>query len=249
MTVGAGTQRVEDVLTKLFPAARVRRVDSDTMQSASRYRKLIDDFEARRVDVVVGTQMIAKGLDFPFVSFVGVLNADMALAAPDFRAGERLFQLITQVAGRAGRADLPGEVVVQALAVDTPALQAAMRHDFDRFAEVELKIRRTLQLPPYTRLTRLILAGPREAQIREQAHRLADGIRESLAAAGLDQADILGPQPCALLRLRSRYRYDLLLRASTAATMRTCLDHLRTENMLKARVPSFVIDVDPISLA
>ena len=246
---GAGTQRVEAVLGKRFPSARVRRVDSDTMLSESRYRQLIHDFEARKIDIAVGTQMIAKGLDFPFVSFVGVLSADVAVASPDFRAGERLFQLITQVAGRAGRRDVPGEVVVQSMAPNTPALQAAVRHDFVQFAATELQIRRKLRLPPHARLVRFVLAGRRDADVRREAEALADRVRQAIESTAAPNADALGPQPCPLLRLRGQYRHDLLLRTADPATMGQLLDHLRANKLLAPKVQSFIIDVDPVSLA
>ena len=246
---GAGTQRVEEFLQRHFPRARVRRVDSDTMLSDERYRSLIADVEAHRVDVVVGTQMIAKGLDFPRVSFVGVLTADAGLMSPDFRAAERLFQLITQVAGRAGRRDRPGEVVVQCIAPQTPALQAAMRHDYLAFADSELPPRQTLHWPPFARLVRFVLAGAKETVVRNEIVDLGNRIRDSLAAAGLTSMHLFGPHPCPLIRLRKQYRYELLLRAPDAIAQRTALDHLRANRVLRAKVPSFMIDVDPISMA
>ncbi len=245
---GAGTQRVEQVLKKRYPNARVHRVDSDTMRSEDRYRRVIDEFETRRIDVVVGTQMIAKGLDFPFVSFVGVLQADIATAAPDFRASERLFQLITQVAGRAGRADVPGEVVVQTMAPETPAIQAAVDHDFRRFAEDELQLRHRLRYPPFARLARVLLADARESVAREESERLADRIRNTIEAVAPETTDVLGPQPCAIERLRGRYRYDLLIRSETAIRLQQLLDRLRADKLLKAKVQSMVVDVDPSAL-
>ena len=245
---GAGTQRVEEVLHKRFPQARVQRVDSDTMLSEPRYRKLIEDFEARAIDVVVGTQMIAKGLDFPFVSFVGVLSADAGLSTPDFRAAERLFQLITQVAGRAGRSDVPGEVVVQSMAAQTPAMEAAVTHDYPRFAAAELDVRRRLGFPPYARLTRLVLADAKDTCAFGEAGRLADRIRAAIQTGGFKGADVLGPQPCPLVRLRGRYRHELLLRAADPATMRGLLDRLRADHLLAPKVQAFVVDVDPVSL-
>jgi len=248
-TFGAGTQRVEEFLRKHYPQARLRRVDSDTMLSDERYRSLIADVEAHRVDVVVGTQMIAKGLDFPRVSFVGVLTADAGMMTPDFRAAERLFQLITQVAGRAGRSDRPGEVVVQCIAPQTPALQAAIRHDYLAFADSELPPRRALHWPPFARLVRFVLAGAKETVVRNEIMDLGNRIRESLSAAGLTSTHLFGPHPCPLIRLRRQYRYELLLRAPDAMAQRTALDHLRANRVLRAKVPSLIIDVDPISMA
>jgi primosomal protein N' (replication factor Y) len=160
-----------------------------------------------------------------------------------------LFQLITQVAGRAGRGDLPGEVVVQSVGVESPALRAAMQHDYARFASAELPVRREFRYPPFTRLTRFVLSAAAESQTRQEAGKLASRIREAIEQAGFPRADVLGPQPCARVRLRGLYRYDLLLRTADASTMQNLLNHLRGLNVLKPKVKSFVIDVDPISLA
>jgi primosomal protein N' (replication factor Y) len=147
ISLGHGTQKVEAELRRLFPTAKAARVDSDTMRHRTQYQQIIDDLEARRIDVIVGTQMIAKGLDFPHVSFVGVMHADGAGMAGDFRSHERLFQLVTQVAGRAGRASTPGEVVVQTMMPELPALTFALAHDYEAFAASELEARREASLP------------------------------------------------------------------------------------------------------
>jgi len=244
---GVGTQRVEEELIRKFPSARIARVDTDTMRRAEQYERLVEDFEHRRIDVLAGTQMIAKGLDFPFVSFVGVVSADTALAIPDFRAAERTFQLVTQVAGRAGRGPVPGEVVVQSFATDLHAIRAAVAQDFEQFARTELATRRTLRLPPYARLTRIVLSDPRDSRVRAEADRLAERIRETIVAIG-SQADCLGPSKCPLERLRNRYRYDLVVRAPTARAMQEILDRLRGQGDLTARVKGFIVDVDPVSL-
>jgi len=246
VAIGAGTQRVEELLAKRFPQARVARVDSDTMRRSDDYQKAVDDFEARRTDIMVGTQMIAKGLDFPFVSLVGVLAAEAG--SNDFRAQERLFQLITQVAGRAGRQDLPGEVVVQTAEPDAPALLAAVRHDFVAFAESELAIRKLVRYPPYTRLARIVLADDRPSRIESEAKLLAERIRHTMAEMNALAADVLGPTPCVLERLRGQYRWDVLLRAESATTLVSVLDRLRGDKRLRAKVKSLVIDVDPVSL-
>ncbi|HEY5346332.1 MAG TPA: primosomal protein N', partial [Verrucomicrobiae bacterium] len=145
---GTGTQRVEETLAKLFPNARVKRMDADTMKRKDDYRKVLGDFRAGKIDILVGTQMIAKGLHFPNVTLVGIIYADLALHQPDFRAGERTFQLLTQVAGRAGRGDVEGEVFVQAFAPFHPAIQYARRHDFNGFYEQEIEFREQLKYPP-----------------------------------------------------------------------------------------------------
>lgn len=245
---GVGTQRVEDVLATLYPRARVQRVDSDTMRHRDQYQKIVDDFEARKIDVLVGTQMIAKGLDFPHVSFVGVVHSDTSALAADFRAHERLFQLITQVAGRAGRADASGRVVVQTTTPALPALRHALRHDYQSFAEEELPARKRAGLPPFRRLARIVLAHAREETVRREAEALYGHIREAINQLSLPGADVIGPTPCMLSRLRGKYRYDLLLRATDAMVLRQLIAHLDQSKALSTKAGSVIVDVDPVSL-
>ena len=166
---GLGTQKVEDVLGKLFPQARVRRMDADVMKRKEDYRKVLGDFRTGKIDILIGTQMIAKGLHFPNVTLVGIIYADMALHQPDFRAGERTFQLLTQVAGRAGRGDVEGEVVVQAFTPFHPASQFARRHDFVGFYEQEVEFREQLKYPPASRVALLTLKGHSEDKVKFSA--------------------------------------------------------------------------------
>lgn len=166
---GLGTQRVEDTLGKLFPHARVKRMDADVMKRKEDYRKVLGDFRAGKIDILVGTQMIAKGLHFPNVTLVGIIYADLALHQPDFRAGERTFQLLTQVAGRAGRGDVEGEVFVQAFTPFHPAIQYARRHDFNGFYEQEIEFREQLKYPPVTRAALLTLRGHNEDKVKFSA--------------------------------------------------------------------------------
>ena len=166
---GLGTQKVEDVLGKLFPQARVRRMDADVMKRKEDYRKVLGDFRTGKIDILIGTQMIAKGLHFPNVTLVGIIYADMALHQPDFRAGERTFQLLTQVAGRAGRGDVEGEVFVQAFTPFHPAIQFARRHDFVGFYEQEVEFREQLKYPPASRVALLTLKGHSEDKVKFSA--------------------------------------------------------------------------------
>ena len=166
---GMGTEKVEETLAKIFPRARIRRMDSDVMKRKEDYRRVLGDFRVGKIDILVGTQMIAKGLHFPNVTLVGIIYADMALHQPDFRAGERTFQLITQVAGRAGRGDLEGEVFVQAFTPFHPAIQLARRHDFAGFYEQELEFREPLKYPPFSRIALLILKGRNEEKVKFSA--------------------------------------------------------------------------------
>jgi len=166
---GLGTQKVEDVLGRLFPQARVQRMDADVMKRKDDYRRVLGEFRTGKIDILLGTQMIAKGLHFPNVTLVGIIYADLALHQPDFRAGERTFQLLTQVAGRAGRGDVEGEVFVQAFTPFHPAIQYARRHDFVGFYEQEIEFREQLKYPPTSRLALLTLKGRNEEKVKFSA--------------------------------------------------------------------------------
>ena len=180
---GTGTQRVEETLARLFPNARIKRMDADTMKRKDDYRKVLGDFRAGKTDILVGTQMIAKGLHFPNVTLVGIIYADLALHQPDFRAGERTFQLLTQVAGRAGRGDVEGEVFVQAFAPFHPAIQYARRHDFTGFYEQEMEFREQLKYPPVSRVALLTLKGRNEEKVKFSADHLKRELEKVLKHA------------------------------------------------------------------
>src|SRR5438105_822759 len=160
------------MLAKLFPHGRIRRMDSDTLKRKDDYRRILGDFRTGKVDILVGTQMIAKGLHFPNVTLVGIIYADMALHQPDFRAGERTFQLLTQVSGRAGRGDVEGEVFVQSFTPFHPAIQHARRHDFAGFYEQEIEFRKELGYPPFARIALLTLKGRNEQKVQFAAEHL-----------------------------------------------------------------------------
>jgi primosomal protein N' (replication factor Y) len=182
---GTGTQRVEETLAKLFPHARIKRMDADTMKRKDDYRKVLGDFRTGKTDILVGTQMIAKGLHFPNVTLVGIIYADLALHQPDFRAGERTFQLLTQVAGRAGRGDVEGEVFVQAFAPFHPAIQYARRHDFTGFYEQEIEFREQLKYPPVSRVALLTLKSHNEDKVKFSAEHLKRELEKSLTVAAV----------------------------------------------------------------
>jgi len=185
---GTGTQRVEETLAKLFPKARIQRMDADTMKRKDDYRKVLGDFRAGKADILVGTQMIAKGLHFPNVTLVGIIYADLALHQPDFRAGERTFQLLTQVAGRAGRGDVEGEVFVQAFAPFHPAIQYARRHDFNGFYDQEIEFREQLKYPPVSRVALLTLKGRNEEKVKFSAEHLKRELEKNLGSAAAPAA-------------------------------------------------------------
>ncbi len=223
---GVGTEQVERRTGELFPEARIVRLDLDTAGPRWAHAKIIDAFRRREADILLGTQMIAKGLDFPGVTLVGVINADVSLHFPDFRASERTFQLLEQVAGRAGRGDEPGEALVQTLCPRHHALAAAAVHDYKGFAEREIEDRRGTGYPPHRRLAKLVVSGTGEARVAEAAAGLADRTRALVRDHRLKAIDVTGPAPCPIERLRGRWRWHLLLRADRAATLGGVLRHL-----------------------
>src|SRR5438105_2444697 len=168
------------MLAKLFPHGRIRRMDSDTLKRKDDYRRILGDFRTGKIDILVGTQMIAKGLHFPNVTLVGIIYADLALHQPDFRAGERTFQLLTQVAGRAGRGDVEGEVIVQAFTPFHPAIQYARRHDYAGFYEQEIEFRQQLQYPPIARAAMITLKARNEEKVKMSADYIKAEITKAL---------------------------------------------------------------------
>ncbi len=211
-TRGVGTQTLERWLAERFAGARLARMDADTTSTKWSYRHLLDAFARREVDVLFGTQMIAKGLDFPHVTLVGVVDADTGLHLPDFRSAERTFQLIAQVAGRAGRGPLGGEVLVQTRHPDHYALRAAAAHDFEGFAAQELESRASPAYPPHVGLVNVVVSGPREPQVAGAAADVAGWFRE-LGEARQAPVEVVGPAPAPLARIKQRWRWHLLLRS------------------------------------
>jgi primosomal protein N' (replication factor Y) (superfamily II helicase) len=235
--LGAGTQRVADEVRRHFPNARLLRWDRDTAAKRGAHARLWDEFARGAADVLVGTQMVAKGLDFPRVTLVGVVLADASLNLPDYRASERAFQLLTQVAGRAGRGDAPGQVIVQTYAPQHYAVQAARLHDYRAFADRELAFRRQHAYPPFRRLARLIYSEADEARCWREAGRVLRELRARAANDGQD-VQLIGPAPSYLRRLRGRYRWQIIVAA--AAPERLLREH---------GLPSgWTVDVDPDSL-
>jgi primosomal protein N' (replication factor Y) len=243
---GAGAERVEGELQLLLPEARVARMDSDTMVRREDYERVLDRFGRREIDVLVGTQMIAKGLDFPLVTLVGVLDADAALHMPDFRAAERTFQLLAQVAGRAGRGDRPGRIVVQTSMPEAPVIRAAARHDYEGFAVLESKLREELGYPPHGKLVRVVFEDEDAQVARQGAMECCAALVR--AAAGERGLVVLGPNEAPIALVRGRHRQHLLVKARGAgeglARVRAALrawiaDHAR---------PRAVVDVDPVSM-
>ena len=248
-TFGAGTQRVEEELARLFPAIaaenEIRRLDGDTMRSAKDYFEALGDFADGRVRVLLGTQMIAKGLDFPGVELVGVINADTAINLPDFRAAERTFQLVSQVAGRAGRRAKQGRVIVQTFNPHHPSIQLAAAHNYKGFAEDELSLRERAALPPATRMARIVVRHERH----DQAMRVARSITDALHAMQNQQTRlrVRGPMPCPISRVAGRHRIAIEILAPEASLIQSALTSLRNQGLAKSDAVT-ASDVDPIAL-
>ena len=241
---GLGTQRVEESLLKLLPRARIVRMDADVMGRKNLYRKILGDFRRGRIDVLVGTQMIAKGLDFPNVTLVGVLEADLSLHIQDFRAGERTFQLLVQVAGRAGRGDRAGEVVVQTFDPSSAPIQYARRSEFEGFLEDELYQRSELGYPPFRSLVRQVFQGPNPDKVTFYAEQWVKKVRPELD----DSVDIRGPVPAPLEKIKDQYRFHIWFFHPRGHSVAARLFQLRKEFPMEKDVRDF-IDVDPVNLS
>lgn len=239
---GVGTERVEETIRKLFSSAQVARMDSDAMRGRGKYEKTLGDFRDGKTQILLGTQMVAKGLDFPGVTLVGVVNADVSLNLPDFRASERTFQLLAQVAGRAGRGERGGRVIVQTFAPDHPCVQYAAKHDYHGFAERELESRRRFGYPPFTRLARLLVEGRRPERVEQRCAEAVDAVRQ--ASVGT-LVRVLGPAEAPIPRIKDRYRWHALVKAPDAATLHQALSVL---DRAGAGGVNLIIDVDPVSL-
>ena len=248
---GVGTEQVEQAIQRLFPAARVRRMDRDTVRRKGSMGELLRDWREARIDILIGTQMIAKGHDVPGVTFVGVVNADASLNLPDFRASERTFQLLTQVAGRAGRGEQPGRVLIQTRRPDHYAIRHALTHDFESFATEELRYRDALGYPPFRRLAVVRFDGPDAARVEQVAHGFADDARHRNENRERGRRSrILGPAPAPLERIRGRYRWQLLFKAADARDLRDAVQpSVRAASDLARRDGvRIAVDVDPYAM-
>jgi primosomal protein N' (replication factor Y) len=242
---GLGTEKVEDVLRKLFPNANVTRMDSDALKRKDDYRRILGDFRRGKIDILVGTQMIAKGLHFPRVTLVGIVYADTGLHLADFRAGERTFQLLTQVAGRAGRGEVEGEVVVQTFSPVHPAIQFSRRHDYEGYFEAEMEFREQLRYPPFTRAAMLTLRGRSEEKVSFSAEHLKKQIEP--IAQKLTDLQISGPAPAPLLRAETFYRYQIMLRTGRMSELSRHLTDITSSLNFPDEV-KLTVDIDPVNL-
>lgn len=235
---GAGTQKIEAELAALFPSARALRWDRDTTTSKGAHEVILQKFSEHQADVLIGTQMIAKGLDLPLVTLVGVVSADTSLHLPDFRAAERTFQLLTQVAGRAGRGLLGGRAIIQTYTPDQYAVETAAHHDYETFARLELDFRQAAAYPPFTRVARLLIWDKNPDRAQKQAENAARQLDAILAKRGLNRSALIGPAPCFFAKVRDYYRWHVTLR------------HADPASILREIQPGFNwrLDVDPMGM-
>lgn len=254
LLLGIGTQRAEEAIEavtadlppdqRLVAGQSLVRVDADTMRTGRDYFETLARFARGQIRALLGTQMIAKGLDVPGVRLVGVLSADTALSLPDFRAAERTYQLVSQVAGRAGRGDRPGRVVVQTFEPDSAAIRRASVHDYESFANAELAMRRAQRLPPAARMARVVCRHTDADRAHEAARAIADAARPIAEAEG---ASLTGPMPCVIARIADQHRFAVELTAARAETVQRVLGSLRERGLVKSDART-AVDVDPVSL-
>ncbi len=241
---GIGTEKVEEEVLRYFPSARVARMDRDTTSQKGAHTRLIRDFRMGNYDILIGTQMVAKGLDFPNVTLVGVVSADTAINMPDFRAAERTFQLLTQVAGRAGRGTIPGEVIVQTFSPDHYAVQAAVAQNYESFYRQEIEFRRELKYPPFARFANLICSDVSERIAAARANSLAAAFERTAPK----DVEIIGPAPAPLSRLKSQFRFHVALRCPLSVAVAEVVRNAYTRLPLADRM-GIAIDIDPLSMA
>ncbi|HEX3877064.1 MAG TPA: primosomal protein N', partial [Bryobacteraceae bacterium] len=239
-----GSERVEEELHREFPTARVARLDRDTVTGKRQYETILDGFRERNFDILAGTQMIAKGHDIPNVTLVGVVSADVGLGMPDFRAGERTFQLLTQVAGRAGRGTIPGIVLVQTINPDHYAIQFAAAQDYQGFYEKEIHFRRMMRYPPFSAMANVLVRDAKQ----EVALRMSSDL-SLLMTPPPENLKVLGPAEAPVPRLKAEYRYQFLMKAASRKTLNDLLQRVRAFALeRKWGATALVIDVDPLSL-
>jgi len=243
---GLGTERVEQAVAEHFPHARILRMDRDTMARKGAHAEALRAFRRQEANVLVGTQMVAKGLDFPNVTLVGVVSADTALNIPDFRAPERAFQLLTQVAGRAGRGERPGNVIIQTFTPEHDSVQRAARHDYLGFYAEAIAQRKELGYPPFSHMANAVFADEDEAQAQGRAQALAAALALALDQTGA-QGQILGPVACPLARLRNKYRWHLALRCSQKNMLLTLL-RAALDTLTPTQRSGLSLDIDPLSM-
>jgi primosomal protein N' (replication factor Y) len=240
--LGVGTERLEQAVKERFPQAIVARMDADTMAERGAHERVLAAFRKRHIDVLIGTQMIAKGLDFPDVTLVGVVSADTGLFVPDYRAAERTFQLLHQVAGRAGRGEKAGTVLIQTFCPDNYAVAAAARNDYDAFVQQELSFRKLTGYPPFSRLMRVLAEARDEPQAKQVLQSAVEPLR------GIGDIEVLGPAPAVVARVKDRWRWHMLVKCFQPSSFATAMAAIGTVEDRGTRTCRVTLDVDPGSL-
>lgn len=242
---GIGTQRVQEEVEKQFPQARVMRMDTGTMKNREAYQQVYDQFRAHQGDILIGTQMIAKGFDFPEVTLVGVLAADMTLYSADYHSTERTFQLITQVAGRAGRAGKPGEVLVQTYSPEHYCIRKAQQQDYEGFYRSELAARKMMQCPPFTHLAQVVLSAPQEEAVIQGAAQLGEQMAHYAAGRPIE---VLGPSPASLGRINNIFRWKLLIKCKEEERLRSFVQYCCQKWLQDEKRLLLTVDIDPVNM-
>ncbi|RZK14879.1 MAG: primosomal protein N' [Flavobacterium sp.] len=241
---GIGTQKIETVTQILFPEARIARLDRDTTTTKDAHQTILKKFENGEIDILIGTQMIAKGLDFPNVTLVGIVAADTALNIPDFRAGEKTFQLITQVAGRSGRGSIQGEVVAQAYSLEHTSIQMAQKHDFVSFYNDEIKNREELRYPPFSSLINIIIANLDNDEAKKYALSLSRLLKDNKTDKIIG---VLGPIPAGIPKIQNYHRYQILIKSFDLDEARDLL-HKSMKQIKISHNTRVGIDIEPLNL-
>jgi primosomal protein N' (replication factor Y) len=235
---GIGTQKVEDETRKLFPNSRILRMDSDVTQKRHAHEEILAKFRAHKADILIGTQMVAKGLDIPQVTLAGVISADIGLNLPDFRAGERTFQLVCQIAGRAGRGLIAGKVFVQTYCPDHYAIKAALKHNYLAFYEHEIDYRQQFEYPPFSSLARLVFTHTDHTTCRFETEKMSRFLATEKNRKAVSDLRLIGPMPAYIARIRGRYQWQIILCGSDLSGFLREISFSR----------GWTVDVDPVSV-
>ena len=243
--MGSGTELVEEEVKRRWPWVSTERMDLDTTQNKDAHQQILERFAKGETQVLIGTQMVAKGLDFPNVTTVGVMAADLILNLPDYTASERTFQLLTQVAGRAGRGDKPGTVIIQTYNPEHYSLETAQNHDYNGFYEKEIRMRQLMEYPPFRYMVRILVSDYTDVGLADQMIQMADQV-----AANYPDIEFLGPSEAPIAKIRNRYRYHMILKGTSLDRLREAAEYGQSVmNLLrKSKTLRILIDVEPSSV-
>lgn len=245
---GIGTQKVENDVRKFFPEARVLRMDLDTTRRKGEHDRIYRAFKNHEADILIGTQMISKGLDFPGVTLVGIMAADLTLNIPDFKSGERAFQLITQVAGRAGRGEQPGKVVIQTYNPEHYSITASQHQDYNEFFSREIEMRKAFEYPPFSDIVNILVSSKDENEAIRVINDITANIRQCLNDTGID-ADVLGPIPAPISKINTYYRWQTIIKGSADDSLKKCVKSAANASYVKSSTVRINVDVNPVSLS